>query len=90
MGIVNVLFGRPLASSEDEGQRISPTQGIPTFGLDALSSAAYGPEAALTILLPLALVGVRYIVRLIPWAVDRTPSPRKTWGTARACWQARL
>jgi amino acid transporter len=53
-----------LASSEDEGQRISPTQGIPTFGLDALSSAAYGPEAALTILLPLALVGVRYIVPL--------------------------
>ena len=64
MGIFNVLFGRPLASSEDEGQRITPTQGIPTFGLDALSSAAYGPEAALTILLPLGLVGVRYIVQL--------------------------
>jgi amino acid transporter len=64
MGIVNVLFGRPLASSEDEGERITPTQGIPTFGLDALSSAAYGPEAALTILLPLGLVGVRYILPL--------------------------
>src|SRR5271168_101271 len=64
MGFVNVLFGRPLASSEDEGQRISPTQGIPTFGLDALSSAAYGPEAALTILLPLGLLGVRYILPL--------------------------
>jgi len=64
MGFVNVLFGRPLASSEDEGERITPTQGIPTFGLDALSSAAYGPEAALTILLPLGLVGVRYIVPL--------------------------
>src|SRR6202789_3623461 len=64
MGIFNVLFGRPLASSEDEGQRISPTQGIPTFGLDALSSAAYGPEAALTILLPLGLLGVHYIVPL--------------------------
>src|ERR1700722_11516975 len=64
MGIVNVLFGRPLASSEDEGQRISPMQGIPTFGLDALSSAAYGPEAALTILLPLGLLGVHYIVPL--------------------------
>jgi amino acid transporter len=64
MGIINVLFGRPLASSEDEGQRISPTQGIPTFGLDALSSAAYGPEAALTILLPLGLLGVHYIVPL--------------------------
>jgi len=64
MGLVNVLFGRPLASSEDEGERITPTQGIPTFGLDALSSAAYGPEAALTILLPLGLIGVRYIVPL--------------------------
>jgi amino acid transporter len=64
MGIVNVLFGRPLASSEDEGQRITPLQGIPTFGLDALSSAAYGPEAALTILLPLGLIGVHYIVPL--------------------------
>jgi amino acid transporter len=64
MGFVNILFGRPLASSEDEGQRITPAQGIPTFGLDALSSAAYGPEAALTILLPLGLVGVQYIVPL--------------------------
>src|SRR6202051_2700224 len=64
MGIFNVLFGRPLASSEDEGERISPMQGIPTFGLDALSSAAYGPEAALTILLPLGLLGVHYIVPL--------------------------
>jgi amino acid transporter len=64
MGLVNVLFGRPLASSEDEGERITPAQGIPTFGLDALSSAAYGPEAALTILLPLGLMGVQYIVPL--------------------------
>src|SRR6202051_741738 len=64
MGIFNVLFGRPLASSEDEGERITPLQGIPTFGLDALSSAAYGPEAALTILLPLGLLGVHYIVPL--------------------------
>ncbi|MGA7572662.1 MAG: APC family permease [Terriglobales bacterium] len=64
MGLIDVVFGRPLASSEDEGQRITPTQGIPTFGLDALSSAAYGPEAALTILLPLGLLGVRYIVPL--------------------------
>ncbi len=64
MGLLNVLFGRPLASSEDEGERITPTQGIPTFGLDALSSAAYGPEAALTILLPLGLLGVRYIMPL--------------------------
>src|SRR5450755_4098565 len=64
MGLTDLLFGRPLASSEDEGERITPTQGIPTFGVDALSSAAYGPEAALTILLPLGLMGVQYIVPL--------------------------
>src|SRR3979411_2138431 len=64
MGFIDVLFGRPLASSEDEGERITPTQGIPTFGLESLISAAYGPEAALTILLPLGLIGVRYIVPL--------------------------
>jgi len=64
MGLINVLFGRPLASIEDQGQRLTPAQGIPTFGLDALSSAAYGPEAALTILLPLGLAGVRYVAPL--------------------------
>src|SRR5271157_949738 len=62
MGFIDVLFGRPLASSEDAGQRISPNQGIPTFGLDALSSAAYGPEAALTIMLPLGAMGAGYIL----------------------------
>ncbi len=64
MGFVDFLFGRPLASAEGQGQRITPAQGIPTFGLDALSSAAYGPEAALTILLSLGLAGARYIVPL--------------------------
>jgi amino acid transporter len=35
---------------------------VPTFGLDALSSAAYGPEAALTVLLPLGAGGLRFIL----------------------------
>jgi amino acid transporter len=61
MGIPDILLGRPLASSEDQAQRIGPAQGIPTFGLDALGSAAYGPEAALTILLPLGAAGLAYI-----------------------------
>jgi amino acid transporter len=64
MGWIDVLFGRPLSSSEDQGERITPLQGIPVFGLDALSSAAYGPEAALTVLLSLGLMGVRYILPL--------------------------
>src|ERR1035441_7694187 len=59
---VNFLFGRPLATSEERAEHIGPVAGIPIFGLDALSSAAYGPEAALTLLIPLGLMGVRYIV----------------------------
>jgi amino acid transporter len=60
--ILDFLFGRPLSSEEDVTQRIGPAAGIPVFGLDALSSAAYGPEAALTILIPLGLAGSAYIV----------------------------
>lgn len=60
--IVNLLFGRPLATSEERAEHIGPVAGIPIFGLDALSSAAYGPEAALTLLMPLGLLGVHYIV----------------------------
>jgi amino acid transporter len=60
--ILNLLFGRPLANSEERAEHIGPVAGIPIFGLDALSSAAYGPEAALTLLIPLGLLGVHYIV----------------------------
>jgi len=61
-GIFHLLFGRPLRTSEERAEHIGPLAGIPVFGLDALSSAAYGPEAALTLLIPLGLAGVRYIV----------------------------
>jgi amino acid transporter len=60
--IQDLLFGRPLATSEERAEHIGPVAGIPVFGLDALSSAAYGPEAALTLLIPLGLMGVHYIV----------------------------
>jgi amino acid transporter len=60
--VLNLLFGRPLATSEERAEHIGPIAGIPIFGLDALSSAAYGPEAALTLLIPLGLMGVHYIV----------------------------
>ncbi|MGC2742245.1 MAG: APC family permease [Candidatus Angelobacter sp.] len=60
--ILDILFGRPLSSEEDTAERIGPVAGVPVFGLDALSSAAYGPEAALTILIPLGLIGLAYIL----------------------------
>lgn len=56
MGWVQLIFGRRLASDEDRQQRIGTLAGVPVLGLDALSSAAYGPEAALTMLMPLGLL----------------------------------
>jgi amino acid transporter len=65
MSISDILIGRPLANWEEHGEQVGPSAGIPIFGLDALSSAAYGPEAALTLLIPLGLLGVHYIVPVI-------------------------
>lgn len=62
MSFLDLLLGKPLANWEEKGERIGPIAGIPIFGLDALSSAAYGPEAALTILIPLGAIGVTYLV----------------------------
>jgi amino acid transporter len=62
MSFIDVCFGKPLASSEERAERIGSAAGIPIFGLDALSSAAYGPEAALTLLIPLGAAGIAYIV----------------------------
>jgi amino acid transporter len=62
MSLTNLLLGRPLATREEGAERIGPATGIPIFGLDALSSAAYGPEAALTLLIPLGAAGIGYIV----------------------------
>ena len=62
MNVLNLLFGKPLATSDERGEQIGPLAGIPIFGLDALSSAAYGPEAALTLLIPLGMLGVHLIV----------------------------
>jgi amino acid transporter len=62
MNILDLVVGKPIKTSDERAERIGPAQGIPIFGLDGLSSAAYGPEAALSLLIPLGLLGVRYIV----------------------------
>ncbi|MBV9301784.1 MAG: APC family permease [Acidobacteriaceae bacterium] len=64
MSIIDFLIGRPIASSSERAEQIGVAKGIPIFGLDALSSAAYGPEAALTLLIPLAAAGLAYILPL--------------------------
>ena len=62
MSFLDVLLGKPLATSDERAEQIGPSAGIPIFGLDALSSAAYGPEAALTLLIPLGASGIAQIV----------------------------
>jgi amino acid transporter len=62
MSLIDTILGRRLASNEAGEQRIGTAAGVPTFGLDALSSAAYGPEAALTVLLPLGAAGLTLIL----------------------------
>src|ERR1700726_4987735 len=62
MNISDLILGKPLQTSDERAEQIGPAAGIPIFGLDALSSAAYGPEAALSLLIPLGILGVQYIV----------------------------
>lgn len=64
MSVLDFLLGRPLASSEEGSEKIGVAKGVPVFGLDALGSAAYGPEAALTLLIPLGVAGLTYIMPL--------------------------
>src|SRR5437588_9184666 len=61
MSLSDYLFGRRLATFEEGEQRVGVLSGIPMLGLDALGSAAYGPEAALTLLIPLGAAGLAYI-----------------------------
>src|SRR5438477_6248365 len=61
MALADCRFGRRLARLEDDHQRLGVLAGFPMLGLDALASAAYGPEAVLTLLIPLGIGGVHYI-----------------------------
>ncbi|HEY0549191.1 MAG TPA: APC family permease [Verrucomicrobiae bacterium] len=59
--IKELLFGKPLRTEEEQVEQVGPAAGIPVLGLDALGSASYGPEAAMTILLPLGAYASGYI-----------------------------
>jgi amino acid transporter len=61
MALTNWLLGRSLATDEEGEQRVGVLAGIPMLGLDALGSAAYGPEAALALLIPVGAAGLGYI-----------------------------
>jgi amino acid transporter len=60
--LLDFFLGQHLATSEEGEQRVGPIAGIPMLGLDALSSSAYGPEAAATVLLSLGVLGAQYVL----------------------------
>jgi len=64
MSVFDLLFGKPLATSAEKDEHIGVAAGVPIFGLDGLTSAAYGPEAAMVLLVPLGIAGVQ--THLIP------------------------
>ena len=65
MGIREIIFGKPICTKDERQERIGALPGIPVLGLDALASAAYGPEAALAVLMPLGVLAPAYILPVI-------------------------
>jgi hypothetical protein len=61
MSLTEWIIGRRLANREEAGRKLGAFEGVPAMGLDGLGSAAYGPEAALSILIPLGATGLVYI-----------------------------
>ena len=64
MSLADTLLGRPLSSDEENSERVGVLSGVAVYGLDALGSAAYGPEAALTALIPAGVAGLSLVVPL--------------------------
>src|SRR3954454_17949754 len=60
MSVLEFLLGRPLATHEQPERKVGVLTGVPAMGLDGLASSSYGPEAALTVLLPLGAAGLAY------------------------------
>jgi amino acid transporter len=58
LSLTELFIGRPVANGEAEGRKLGVLTGLPAMGLDGLGSAAYGPEAALTILAAAGAAGL--------------------------------
>jgi amino acid transporter len=52
MKLLEWILGRPLRTDEQEKETIGIFSGVAVLGLDAIASSSYGPEAALTALIP--------------------------------------
>ena len=61
MTLLHAVLGRRLANREQGGQKIGWLAGVPAMGLDGLGSSSYGPEAALSVMIPLGAASLVYI-----------------------------
>jgi amino acid transporter len=61
MSVRETILGRRLANDEVAQRKVGAYEGIPAMGLDGFASSAYGPEAALAILVPLGAASTAYI-----------------------------
>ncbi len=65
MSLIDRLLGARIASDKEDESRVGVWEGIPMLGLDALGSSSYGPEAALTVLIPLGTMAATYALPVI-------------------------
>ncbi len=66
MSLLKLLLGRRLANEEYVERKITAFEGVPAMGLDGLGSSSYGPEAAMTVLMPLGAAGLGYVGMVMP------------------------
>ncbi len=63
-----LLLGKSIANRDAESRKIGILEGVPAMGLDGLGSAAYGPEAALTILAGAGAAGLG-VIGPVTWVI---------------------
>ena len=61
MLLLRMLLGRPLPNREQNERKLRPLEGVSAMGLDGLSSSAYGPEAALAVLIPAGAAALSWL-----------------------------
>ena len=69
MSVKRVLVGRPLATHEEEHQRLPKRIALPVFASDAISSTAYATDEILVVLLAQAGIGAAAWHYLTPLAI---------------------
>ena len=67
--IKQILIGTPLASDQEQHQRLSKKIALPVFASDAISSTAYATDEILVVLLIGAGVGASAFTPLLPIAI---------------------